>query len=319
MMDSSIQQAVKILQQGGLVAMPTETVYGLAADASNPQAIQKIYQAKGRPSSHPVIVHVASLEQIDDWAIDISPQVKKMLSQFWPGPLTIICKKAPHVSERLTGGQDTLGLRVPNHPVAQALLTAFGGGLAAPSANRFGRISPTDAKHVKEELGDKVDLILEGGRSTVGIESTILDISQKPYKILRLGAISSQEISRVLGEEVKEWAKEPHKVRAPGMLESHYAPQTLLKLVSSLELKDRLRDYSNHYDSIGVLSYHKPVVSLANVHWLTTDNNAKTYAHELYANLRQLDSQGHNLIIVEAVPDNKEWDAIADRLKRAAY
>ncbi|MDF2939562.1 MAG: Sua5/YciO/YrdC/YwlC family protein [Gammaproteobacteria bacterium] len=313
-----IQQAVKILQQGGLVAMPTETVYGLAADASNPKAIKKIYEAKGRPSSHPVIVHLASIDQIDDWAIGVSESIKQALSQFWPGPLTIIAKKAAQVSDSLTGGQDSIGIRIPNHPVAQALLKAFGGGLAAPSANRFGRISPTDAKHVKEELGDKVDCILEGGRSVVGIESTILDISQKPYKILRLGAISKEELSQALGESIEDLGEAKHKVRAPGMLASHYAPETSLKLVPSSELKDLLEECSKTQTSIGLLTYHQPISELPNIRWMIAENNPKDYAHELYANLRLLDSEGHSLIIVEAVPEDKAWSAIADRLKRAA-
>ncbi|MDF2690262.1 MAG: threonylcarbamoyl-AMP synthase [Gammaproteobacteria bacterium] len=317
-MDSFIKQAVNILKQGGLVAMPTETVYGLAADASNPEAVKKIYAAKGRPASHPVIVHLAGIEQIDSWAIDISAAVKKMLSQFWPGPLTIIAKKAPHVSEVLTGGQDSIGLRVPNHPVAQALLKAFGGGLAAPSANRFGRISPTDAEHVKEELADKVDLILEGGRSTVGIESTILDISRKPYKILRPGAISKDQISQALGEEIEEVGEQNHKVRAPGMLASHYAPKTCLQLIESNKLSDKLMECSKGLNSIAVLAYHQPSLSFPNVRWLIVENNPQSYAHGLYANLRLLDSEGHSVIIVEAVPEAKEWSAVADRLKRAS-
>jgi len=319
-MDPIIQQAVTILKQGGLVAMPTETVYGLAADASNPSAVKKIYEAKGRPSSHPVIVHLASIHQIDKWAVNIPATVKAMLSQFWPGPLTIICQKAPHVPNELTGGQSTIGIRVPNHPVAQALLQAFDGGLAAPSANRFGRISPTDAAHVREELGDKVDLVLEGGRSKVGIESTILDINQKPYRILRLGAISAEQISQALDKEPVELLGEANvSIRAPGMLASHYAPLTPVKLIATTDLPLQLSKLTATHQSIAVLTYHPACFNHEAIRWLTAQNNPDTYAYELYANLRLLDSEKHNLIVVEKVPTSAEWSAITDRLKRAAH
>jgi L-threonylcarbamoyladenylate synthase len=262
---------------------------------------------------------LASIEQIDDWAIDVSADVKAMLSHFWPGPLTIICKKAPHISSRLTGGQDTIGLRVPNHPVAQALLKAFGGGLAAPSANRFGRISPTAAEHVREELGDKVDLILEGGRSKVGIESTILDISQMPYKILRLGAVSKQDISQALQQDIAEIGETKSTVRAPGMLASHYAPKTPMQLVQPLELTEKLMTWAKHHQSIGVMAYSSSKLSIPNIRWVVAQSQPEAYAHELYANLRLLDSEGHSLIVVEAVPSSIEWSAVADRLKRAAH
>ncbi|MDO8953991.1 MAG: L-threonylcarbamoyladenylate synthase [Gammaproteobacteria bacterium] len=318
-MNEMIQQAVTILKQGGLVAMPTETVYGLAADASNPAAVKKIYEAKGRPSSHPVIVHIASIEQMDGWARDVPQNVKNALAEFWPGPLTIICKKAPHVSTELTGGQDTVGIRVPNHPVAQCLLQAFGGGLAAPSANRFGRISPTAAADVKAELGEKVDLILEGGRSKVGIESTILDISQKPYRILRLGAISAKQLSQSLGEPVEELIDAKSTIRAPGMLASHYAPITPVQLIASEKLQAELSKLVHNHDSIGLLTHSKLDLGLATIRYVHASSNPERYAHELYANLRLLDSEAHTVIVVEAVPDTAEWAAIADRLKRAAY
>lgn len=317
-MNKLIQQAVNILKQGGLVAMPTETVYGLAADASNPEAVKKIYQAKGRPSNHPVIVHLASLDQIDDWTIEVPANVKRMLAQLWPGPLTIIAKKAPRVSEVITGGQDSIGIRIPKHPVAQELLQAFGGGLAAPSANRFGRISPTEAEHVREELGDKVDLILEGGRSQVGIESTILDITQKPYRILRLGAVSAVEICEVLAEPVEVLAETKTNIRAPGLLASHYAPITKMQLVESQKLDDEIHRLAELYRSIGLLSYSRLDYDLSNIRVIQASQNAEYYAYELYANLRLLDSEKHDLIIVEAVPDSAEWAAVRDRLQRAS-
>jgi L-threonylcarbamoyladenylate synthase len=194
----SIQQAAQLLRKGRLVAVPTETVYGLGADATNPEAIKKIFAAKGRPADHPLIVHIPDASYLNAWAVDIPDSALILAERFWPGPLTLVLKKQPDVPLEVTGGQETIALRVPNHPVALNLLKVFGGGIAAPSANRFCRISPTQASHVAEELGDKVDLILDGGACQVGLESTIVDLSSGNPKLLRPGQIGKAEIEELL-------------------------------------------------------------------------------------------------------------------------
>jgi len=231
-------KAVDILRAGGLVAIPTETVYGLGADARNPSAVQKIFQAKQRPSDHPLIVHIGEIAQLHEWAVDISPEAWLLAKTFWPGPLTLILKKAPEVSELVTGQQTTIGLRMPNHPVALTVLKEFGGGIAAPSANRFGRISPTTAEAVQEELGDAVDLILEGGQCAVGVESTIVDVSGEQIAILRPGMITAEQIVAVLKQPVLTTPK--NAPRVSGSMESHYAPLTPTKLMSIDEKRNFL-------------------------------------------------------------------------------
>ena len=246
---NDIPRAVALLRQGELVALPTETVYGLGADALNPAAVAKIFAAKGRPSDHPLIVHLADAEQIVDWARDIPREAIALARAFWPGPLTLILKKEEGVPDIVTGGQDTVGLRVPNHPVALELLRAFGGGVAAPSANRFGRISPTTAEHVRQELGERVPLILEGGACQVGLESTILDLSRDVPVILRPGAIGVDDIARVIGRRPRLRGEEQQPDAAPrvsGALAAHYAPRTPLELVASAELPARARSGCYH-------------------------------------------------------------------------
>ncbi|HEX9452146.1 MAG TPA: L-threonylcarbamoyladenylate synthase, partial [Burkholderiales bacterium] len=220
--DEEIEKAAAILRAGGLVAFPTETVYGLGADASNPTAVRKIFAAKGRPADHPVIVHVAGTSDLKHWAAEVPRSAWLLAEKFWPGPLTMVLKRAAHVSDLITGGQDTVGLRVPSHPVAQQLLKAFGGGIAAPSANRFGRLSPTTAQHVREELADAVNLVLDGGPSDVGIESTIVDLTRETPAVLRPGRISEQQIADALLVQLGGTAA--GRPRVSGSLESHYAP-----------------------------------------------------------------------------------------------
>ena len=229
-MTLAVEEAAAILRGGGLVAFPTETVYGLGADAANPEAVARIFAAKGRPANHPVIVHLGSVEQLTDWATDIPPAAYRLAQHFWPGPLTLILKRHARVSDAVTGGQDTVGLRVPGHPIALALLAAFSGGIAAPSANRFGWLSPTTAAHVRTGLGASVDYVLDGGPCRVGIESTIIDLSGDYPRLLRPGTITAAGIEAVLDKPLAAPAGEaPH---SPGMLPSHYAPQTALTLVS---------------------------------------------------------------------------------------
>ncbi len=309
------QTAAAILRQGGLVAFPTETVYGLGADAENPQAVARIFAAKGRPADHPLIVHLASVAQIAHWAEDIPPAAWTLSRHFWPGPLTLILRRSPRVPDIVTGGQDTVGLRVPGHPLALALLEAFGGGIAAPSANRFGRVSPTTAAHVREELGENVDFILDGGPCRVGIESTILDLSTGRPRLLRPGAISVAEIEAILDEPVTGAGQ--GAPRAPGMLRAHYAPRTPVWLLSAdvLEIEARRRLAQGRRIAALTLS----VTALPE----GCDRQAMSpdptdYARELYARLRALDATGCDAILVEAPPQEAAWQAVRDRLERAA-
>jgi L-threonylcarbamoyladenylate synthase len=311
-----IQRAVALLRQGELVALPTETVYGLGADALNPEAVAKIFAAKGRPSDHPLIVHLPDAEQLTLWARDIPREAIALARAFWPGPLTLILKKEEGVPDIVTGGQDTVGLRVPNHPVALALLRAFGSGVAAPSANRFGRISPTTAGHVRQELGDRVPLILDGGPCEVGLESTILDLSRDVPVILRPGAIGVDDIARVIGRrprlpgEMEEMTAAP---RVSGALAAHYAPRTPLELVDSASLSSRLLA-----GDVVLARTAQPADLPAGVQWVPAPADAAGFAHDLYARLRALDEAGCTRILVEAPPVTPEWAAVADRLGRAA-
>ena len=316
---NDIQRAVQLLRQGELVALPTETVYGLGADALNPAAVAKIFAAKGRPSDHPLIVHLADASQIMTWAREIPKDAIALARAFWPGPLTLILKKDEGVPDLVTGGQDTVGLRVPNHPVALELLRAFGSGVAAPSANRFGRISPTTAAHVHQELGSRVALILDGGACAVGLESTIVDLSRGVPVILRPGAIGVDDIARVLGRrprlrgEVDGAAEEGATPRVSGALAAHYAPRTPLELVAI----DALAAQSRPGDA--VLARCAAPAGLADgVAWVQAPADPAGYGHDLYARLRSLDESGAVRILVEAPPATPEWAAVADRLGRAA-
>jgi len=313
MQKNDISKAVKILQAGGLVAIPTETVYGLGADAQNPAAIRKIFLVKQRPIDHPLIVHLTETAQLTEWAIDVSPAALCLARAFWPGPLTLILKKASHVSDWVTGGQDTIGLRVPNHPVALAILKEYGSGIAAPSANRFGRISPTTAQAVREELGDAVDLILEGGQCAVGVESTIVDVSGEHPVILRPGMITAQQIESVLQQQVATQKK--NAPRVSGSLESHYAPVTRTRLMPTPELKLFLREVGQQ-NTFAFIVWSE-VGEGRNVIQMSSDS--RQYAHDLYHVMRELDKKGLQEIIIEAVPEMIEWDAIRDRLQRAAH
>ena len=298
-------------------AFPTETVYGLGADARNPQAVAKIFAAKGRPADHPLIVHVPDASHLDRWAIDIPESAHKLAGAFWPGPLTLILKRHPSVSDVITGGQDTVGLRVPNHPLTLQLLREFGGGVAAPSANRFGRVSPTTAAHVREELGGAVALILDGGPCAVGIESTILDLSGGAARILRPGMLDATTIATVLGSQpVTGGTREAPRVS--GSLEAHYAPQTPLRIVAAATLGESARAALDAGKSVAVLSAEAPHVTHERLNWCKAAANPEQYAHDLYAHLRELDTKSCDLILVTAPLADHRWNAVADRLKRAA-
>jgi L-threonylcarbamoyladenylate synthase len=307
-----IRDAVAILRRGGLVAFPTETVYGLGADASNPAAVARIYEVKGRPAGHPVIVHIGDIGQLDRWAREIPDAATKLAARFWPGPLTLVLRRTPGVADRLTGGQDTIGLRIPGHPVALQLLREFGGGIAAPSANRFGRISPTTAEHVRGDLGSEVDLILDGGTCEIGIESTIVDLSRGRPVLLRPGRIDAGDIAATLGVALEE--RDSDAPRVPGTLAAHYAPRQPLRLIESDQWERSVRGTSH---GRGVLSFRSRPEGDTSTMWIEASRLPQRYGHDLYASLRALDSSGCTRILVEEPPDTREWAAILDRLGRA--
>lgn len=328
---ADIERAVALLQAGELVAFPTETVYGLGADAANPAAVRRIFAAKGRPADHPLIVHLPADGYLERWARDIPVLAWELAEAFWPGPLTLILRRAAAVPPAVSGGQDSLGLRVPAHPLALALLRAYalaGGGLggmcgiAAPSANRFGRISPTAAAHVRVELGDAVRLVLDGGRCPVGIESTILDLTPgagQPPRLLRPGRITPEQIATVIGRLPEIVTRQPvdGAPRVPGSLAAHYAPATPMRLVPGARLDEVIDLLQQTGRSCAVLCHSRlPAATATPLRRLPADPRA--YARALYATLRELDQAAADLIVVEETPETPAWTAVADRLRRAA-
>ncbi|MDF3034789.1 MAG: threonylcarbamoyl-AMP synthase [Paucimonas sp.] len=322
---AAIEAAARRLEAGELVAFPTETVYGLGADAENPTAVAKIYAAKGRPAGHPVIVHLAPGADLDHWAQDVPPQAHQLIAAFWPGPLTLILKRAPHIPDAVSGGQDTIGLRCPSHPVAQALLTVFKngkGGLAAPSANKFGHVSPTTAQHVHEEFDSdpdkRVTCILDGGQSEVGIESTILDLSRMATHgpvLLRPGHISAADIEKVISISPRQ--ADAQAPRASGTLEAHYAPRTPVALIAKDEVNETLAKLARAGKRgalIGSSEVSAPVAAR-----MSMPATPEGYAHDLYAALREMDAVNADIILVESPPVGSEWQGVNDRLRRAAF
>ena len=312
--DAAVEEAVRVLRAGGLVAFPTETVYGLGADASNPSAVARIFAAKGRPADHPLIVHLASAGQVGQWARDFPEPARRLAAAFWPGPLTLVLPRAPQVLDAVTGGQDTVALRVPSHPVAQRLLHRFGGGIAAPSANRYGRVSPTLASHVRDELGDRVDVVLDGGACEVGLESTIVGVDGQHVTVLRPGRVTSAGIEAVAGPVTDPGL---HAPRVPGAMRSHYAPATPLELLDAASI-DRRSTAGGGAAQIAVLSRRPAPDGCLAAAWRQVAPDAVGYAHDLYAALRELDASGAARILVEEVPGGEEWAAVRDRLVRAA-
>jgi L-threonylcarbamoyladenylate synthase len=314
---NEVVRAAALLRAGELVAFPTETVYGLGADASNPGAIARIFAAKGRPADHPLIVHLPDAGQLECWAVDIPEAAHGLAAAFWPGPLTLILRRHPSVSDAITGGQDTVGLRVPNHPLALQLLREFDGGVAAPSANRFGRISPTTAAHVRDELGAAVAMILDGGACAVGIESTILDLSAGGARILRPGMLDAAAIAEVLGYP-PELGGERNSPRVSGSLEAHYAPATELQLVAAGDLAQALQVGLAAGRRIAVLADPQLLQAHEGIACHPVSPDPVRFAHDLYAALRELDALGGDLILVAAPPEEEAWWAVNDRLRRAA-
>jgi len=312
-----IARAAAILARGGVVAFPTETVYGLGADAASAAAVAKIYALKGRPADHPVIVHLASVEQCAHWTAAFPATARRLAERFWPGALTLILPRATHVLDCVTGGQPTVALRVPSHPVAHALLRAFGGGVVAPSANRFGRVSATTAAHVREEFGDQVECVLDGGECDVGIESTIVDVSGDAPRLLRPGGIAAADLEAVLGVPLAIGSA-GQSPRAPGTLAAHYAPFTPLMLVEADLAPELVRSLARQGRKVAVLSFSALQPVLPGLVWRAAPADAAGYAHALYANLRDLDHARADVIVVEAPPQRAEWLAVRDRLTRAA-
>lgn len=314
-MSAQIETAAALLRQGELVAFPTETVYGLGADASNPDAVAKIFAAKGRPADHPLIVHIPGIEHLERWARDIPPTAYALAKTFWPGPLTLILKRQPNVPDAVTGGQDTVGIRVPGHPLALELLKAFDGGVAAPSANRFGHVSPTTAQHVHDELGAAVAMVLDGGPCRVGIESTIVDLTGPQSRILRPGMIAAADLGRVLGRAPGTGGDAAPRVS--GSLESHYAPRTPLALLQPDVVIFAVRESLAANEKIGIIAPMACPLSDERIVWRQIAGDAAGFAHDIYALLRELDSLGLARIVVQKPPQAENWRAVNDRLQRA--
>ena len=332
--EQEIAHAAQVLLEGGLVAFPTETVYGLGADAESREAVERIYQAKGRPSNHPVIVHVAPEADLTYWAAAVPDEAHALIDAFWPGPLTLILKRAAHISDVVSGGQDSVGLRCPSHPVAQRLIRAFAagkpsgqGGIAGPSANKFGQVSPTLASHVRDEFPELVAAgmpILEGGPSEVGIESTIVDLSRLSQGVgpvlLRPGHITARQISQILETPVHQ--PDAQAPRVSGALKSHYAPKTPIRLVKAPDLLAEAKNHAQQSSKRLACVTHSIDHALQPTHpqidWVTMPAQPAAYSYALYATLRALDQGNYACLLWEDVPDTLEWLGIQDRLGRAA-
>ncbi|MEO8364116.1 MAG: L-threonylcarbamoyladenylate synthase [Ilumatobacteraceae bacterium] len=298
---SSILRAVEILRSGGLIGLPTETVYGLAADAENDSAVRRVFEVKARPLTHPLILHIAGVENLDEWSENISPEARELGRLFWPGPLTMLLHRSQRVSMIATGGRETVALRVPNHRVALDLLDMFGAAVAAPSANRFGKVSPTTAQHVLADLVGDVDLILDGGQCTIGVESTIIDMTTPVPQLLRPGCITAAQIERTLDLTLDALSGSS---RAPGMLEAHYSPNCNVELTESpSDARKMAAELRASSMKVAVLDY-------------TDDLNA--YAKHMYEFLRNADSQGCDVVVAVLPSEAGIGGAIRDRLIKAS-
>lgn len=321
----AIEQAARRLAEGGLVGLPTETVYGLAADADNASAVRRIFEAKGRPADHPLIVHVAAdapRAAVDHYARDVPAFAERLIAACWPGPLTLILPRRAEVAAVAAGGQDSVGLRCPSHPVAQAVLRAAAArgvhGVAAPSANRFGRVSPTTAAHVMDEfaaLADEALLVLDGGACPVGIESTIVDCTRGHPVLLRPGVLTLARLEAIAGQPLR--ARDEAAPRASGTLESHYAPRAKVRLMSAQQLRAAFQVLGDDAKHIALYA-RSPVEAARGAPRRRMPEDAEAAARELFAVLRELDATGVRLIWVETPPEGPEWDGVRDRLNRAA-
>ena len=313
--------AAERLAAGELVAMPTETVYGLGARADQAEAVAQIFAAKGRPSDHPLIVHVADAATAEQFAAELPPVARRLMDAFWPGPLTVIVPRRPGIAAEAAGGQNSVGLRCPGHPVALALLRAAAAlgvpGVAAPSANRFGRVSPTCAAHVASEFEALPELyVLDGGDCQIGIESAIVDCSRSHPVLLRPGGLTRAQIEAAAGESLRD--RDAAAPRASGTLEAHYAPQAKVRLMSAEALRQAIEVCGTDLPTQTIALYSRTVPIPAGANGRRMPVDAALAAHELFAALRQLDAPGVRLIWVESPPDDPDWDGVRDRLQRAA-
>ncbi len=313
---AELNAAVQALRDGEIVAFPTETVYGLGANAQHAPALQKIFALKERPAWHPLIVHLDSARFLHRWAREVPDAAAQLAQRFWPGPLTLVLPREPKVLDVVTGGQDTVAVRVPSHPMALQLLTAFGGGIAAPSANRYGHVSPTRAEHVREEFGDSVRVLLDGGECKVGLESTIVSCLHGEVRLLRPGHITLTQLRREVGEVSSGAGAEAPRV--PGSSAAHYAPLTPLRLVSAGLLERLAQELSQGGVRVGVLAQRPPLGTFRSVTWINAGTRLDSYTHDLYAHLRTLDKIGAAWLLVQEIPADEAWDAVRDRLTRAA-
>ena len=315
-MTDPVAAGAQALAAGGLVAFPTETVYGLGGDALNVSAVGRIFAAKGRPTDHPLICHIASVDDLAALVEEVTPAARALADAFWPGPLTLVMTRSAAVPDAVTGGLDTVAVRIPDHPLALQLLQAFGGPVAAPSANRFGRPSPTRADDVRHELGDAVDVILDGGPCAIGVESTVLDLVSDPPQVLRPGGISAAEIARVIGSPVSATASGP--ARAPGMLEAHYAPGARVEVITADGAPTRAAELTGGGASVALLAPHaiSPLPDAVLV--LGPAGAPDAYASTLYAAFRRADANGCQVILAVPPPPEGIGVAVRDRLDRAA-
>lgn len=312
-----IARAAGVLRTGGLVAFPTETVYGLGADASNAVAVRRLYEVKGRPPDHPVIVHLGVGADLARWVVDVPDDARRLAEACWPGPLTLVLRRrTDRVVDEVTGGRPTVAVRVPGHPVALALLEAFGGGIAAPSANRFGRVSPTTAAHVVDDLGADVDVVLDGGPCTVGVESTIVDCTGPDPVVLRLGGVTEERLTELLGRPPSRHTT--GEVAAPGTLASHYAPRAEVELAAEPTVVAVAARLAAGGRRVGVLALMPPSGLPPDVVVLDPPTDSDDYARVLYERLREADRRSLDVLVVVAPPEEGIGAAVADRLRRSA-
>jgi L-threonylcarbamoyladenylate synthase len=318
--ENSVTQAVDLLQRGEAVALPTETVYGLAADASDIIAVNKIFEAKGRPKNHPLIVHIPDVSHLENWAKTIPNIAYDLATLFWPGPLSILLPKADHVHYEVTGGLDTIALRIPAHPLFLEVLTKLNKGLAAPSANRYKQLSPTIAEQVMQGLGGRIAAVLEGGPCQHGLESTILDLVSEKPRVLRAGPVTQQQLETAMGHSVD--TPKNHAEAVPGNVEAHYQPNTPLHILSSTQLLAKI-------DSLLQKNCHLIVwsdtiverckkVNFPASKWSNLENDAALFGRDLYVTLYRVDQTFPSQIIIEQPPQSDAWAAVNDRVSRAS-
>ncbi|HEX3716333.1 MAG TPA: L-threonylcarbamoyladenylate synthase [Verrucomicrobiae bacterium] len=321
--DEAVGRAAALLRSGQLVALPTETVYGLAANAWDAQAVRRIYEAKGRPPENPIIVHVAGLEMARRCVSTWPALADKLAAAFWPGPLTLVLPRSPEIPPIVTAGGETVGVRWPSHPFIQAVIRACGFPLAAPSANRANELSPTNPRHVQKSLGEKVPLIIDGGQSQVGIESSVIDLVSSPPRLLRPGMIHAESLLAAISEgSLETGAGSSHTLRSPGLLPRHYSPRARLVVLSwtdEAHLAASVCAFNLAREKIHVVAHTQIPLREKFGRVAVIPHDAEAYARALYAELHQCDEAGAELIIAEAVPTGGDWSGIADRLERASH